>query len=106
MPKQLDTLAAVEAAKADFVATGEPVALQRYEDALREWLFPPRVGSMQWNMQRNRPAVGTALNAQVVPPREPPRDDEGSAPLPCSPPPIPLAPSGAAAHPQTLIAAE
>lgn len=73
MPKQLDTPAPVTSAAADYIATGSPEHFQRYEAALREWLFPPRVGSWDWMLAQRRGAVGSARNVQTVPPVEPPR---------------------------------
>ena len=83
MLKQLETPAAVEAAKANYVATGQPEAWVRYEAALRDWLFRPRVGSQAWHDQRNR---------------KPP----GAGPIAAAPPtdPAPIAPAG------VLVAAE
>lgn len=90
MPKQLIEPEAVHIAASDYMVSGEPKDLQRYEAALREWLFPPRVGSWEWNQAQRRKRR---------------RDDEGSAPLPCSPPPMPLTPSDAATV-RPLMAAE
>lgn len=93
MSQQLETPAAVEAAKADYIATGEPEAFVRYEAALREWLRdPPRVGSWAWHFERARAGR-----------KRPP--DGGASPAPCAAP-LPPAPPAPTAHADTLVAAE